>query len=336
MRTVVLGGGPVGLLAAYLMRADICLARDPGGDARLRALAPTYLWRTEATQRLLADLGILAVERTVLFGYLSEAGASLDVDDRGRAEYYRRSRSLPAGAEVVVPDSAMSSGRAGAIDTYDLSVDDVVNALLMRVSVHRCAVLGVQIVEREQGRLRPKVRVAVDGTESYLASGPQHINASNLVNTLPAPVYDGLVIPFDGSRDRPAVRTWEAYAKAFVKLPLSACPADLRLAYRSMDLAYLYVVSEDRRRHPYDRVAFRGDDAVLEFNAETMDEVLELACGFGEPVASGRWQVRGAARDPVEHAGTVRHIGRLARWSHAVRLHDVVEEVYRDVDDATA
>jgi hypothetical protein len=314
MDLVVLGAGPVGLLAAYLLDADACVGEVPGGAADLRRFAPTFLWRTEATEQLLADLDLFWTGRTVRVGYLDEAGVRDDFVDADRLEYVRRSRGLPPGAPVEVPPSAMSSGRGGELQTFDLSVDDVVRALLGRVSVTQGVVTAVEFLEREGARRVPRARIAL--------RGGAELWTQRVVSTIPAPALDALT-RYEGGFFRKTPGRWEAGRKTFVRAPVNVCGPVLEAA--AVEYAYVYVVSPDRVTFPYDRVTFPGGGvAVLEFNAEDEPGPVE-----GElERCSGRLQVRGQVRDAVEFGGALWSVGRLARWSHAVRLHDVVAELY--------
>jgi hypothetical protein len=96
--SIVLGAGPVGLVAAYLLDVE-CVGEEPGGSS-LRRYAPTYLWRTEATEQLLLDLDVPFEPTIERFGYLGDEGPKGDFTEEERIEYYRRSRGLAAGAPV--------------------------------------------------------------------------------------------------------------------------------------------------------------------------------------------------------------------------------------------
>ena len=318
MDRVVLGAGPIGLAAAYVLDADAVVAEIPGGS-RLRRYAPTFLWRTEATEALLVDLEVPFESRTVRFGCLDESGVGTEFSEAGRLVYFRRSRGIDPGAPVEVPDSAMASALSGEIETFDVSVDDLVEALLHHVEVTVGQVLAVD-VRPTDGRKAPRVRVAV--------SGEREIWTRSIVNTLPAPVFDSVVRHDDGHH-RAASRTWAAGDKTFIRVPLPAVSNEIRRARRELKLAYLYVVSPDRDRFPYDRVNLLDDSAVFEFNrpgAVPRGGTWEALDRF-----TGRVQVLGQARDAVEYAGAVWHVGRLARWSHSIRIHDVVEDLYEAV-----
>jgi hypothetical protein len=318
---IVLGAGPVGLVSSYLLGADLTVAEAVGGTG-LRRFAPTFLWRTPETEALLDELGLPAEPRTVRFGYLADDGVREEFSDAERVEYFRRSRGLPAGAPVEVPESAMSSGSSGRIETFEISVDDVVGALSHHVEVTLGRVLAVE-VRRTDGRRVPKVRVAVSGGREFWTR--------QLVNTLPAPAFDA-VSRHEDEHNRAAPREWPAGHKTFLRVPIEAVSAELRRARDELDLAYLYVVSPDRVRFAYDRVTFLDDVAVLEFNRE---EAVPTG-GDWERLErfSGRLQVSGPSRDPVEYGGAVWHVGRLARWHHGIRIHSVVEDMYEYAENA--
>ena len=121
-----------------------------------------------------------------------------------------------------------------------------------------------------------------------------------------------------GVAARVAVRArWPAGTKVFVEGdPL---PDLVRACGR---FAYIYVTRTDL---PFDRATLRPDGrCVYEFNdcRPLPGFLLEVS---GREVLSARVQVRGPSR-PEYHDGA-RHVGRLARWDHALRLHDVVERL---------
>jgi len=314
-RTVVLGAGPVGLVAAAILRADLVIGDNVGGDSRLRELAPTYLWRTPATERLLKEVGGGGFRpRTVRFGWIAPGGEVVDrVPEELRAYYYRRSRGLK-GLKTLVPDSAASSGRSGGIETFDVSVDELVRRLEARVTIVPGRVLEVTSSGAVEAFLR------VQGLE-------EPVRATRVINTLPAPIWDSLTPEFtntQGFRDR---REYSAGWKTWVVgKPFNVGIAkERRRGVREV----LYNVEPALL---FDRVKFlcgppaRG--CVYEFNS------IDAPLGFCEAVEavhvgpSARVQVLGDSREAEEWGGLVRHVGRMARWDHAIRIHDVAEELY--------
>jgi hypothetical protein len=307
---LVLGAGPIGLVAAYL-RDGLCVGAEVGGGD-LRRYAPTFLWRTAATERLLQELGLPREPRTVRFGYLGDTGVKLTYDQLDRLEYYRRSRGIESDAPVEVPRSVMSGGQPGVVETFDLEVDELVEVLLRSVEVCRSEIRAIGVEGDDLGRKIPKIRVVCEGFE---------LLSNRVTNTLPAPVFDHLLVGRERMKHfRPTPCEWLAGTKTFQRIDLDELdPAIVSAAERGF--AYLYVVSRDRARYPFDRVSFhRGRVASLEFNHP---HVLDA-----RDVLSGPFQVLGPSRDPIEFGGAVRHVGRFARWRHDVRLHDVVEELY--------
>lgn len=315
---LVLGAGPVGLIAAYL-RGGLCVGLKVGGGD-LRRYAPTFLWRTEATEVLLTELDLPWEPRTVRFGYLGDAGVLTTFGERDRLEYYRRSRGIAPDAPVGVPRSVMSGGLSGEIPTFNVSVEELVEALLGQVEVVQAEVKAIGFEGDGLGRRVPKVRVVLDKSE---------LLNKIVVNTLPAPVFDRLLVGVDRMKHfRPTHAEWKAGVKTFHRWRVSAMDELIRTAFEE-GYAYLYVVSKDRERYPFDRVTFvkEGGEqlAVLEYNWEGPMNVKPT-----HGLISGAFQVLGPSRDPVEFGGAVRHVGRLARWRHDVRLHDVVSEMYDD------
>lgn len=308
--TLVLGAGPVGLLAARLLRAEAVVGAEVGGSATLRSLAPTFLWRTPWTERLVHDLGLLVDPTEVRFGWICPFGVKDAPDELDLEIYLSRSR----GKGAARPPSLGSSGLPGRLPTFNLGVDELVERLLDQVEVTRAEVLRIDFPEDGE-RVHVELR---DGAT---------LESSAVVNTLPAPVWDRLTPAVGSIFER---RVWPAGTKWFV----TGDAYRFDLAEEADDprgRAYLYVSDP---KLPFDRVKIRrwwspGERFVYEFNREPPASfVAEVG---GELAWSGPAQVIGAPRDAYEWNGLVWHLGRLARWDHRVRLHDVTEEVYRAI-----
>lgn len=317
MDRVVLGAGPTGLIAAYLLETDVVVAERFGSG--IRRFTPTFLRRTPATEVLLDELSVPFSPRTIRFGYLGDVGVSTEFSSDDHLEYFRRSRGLEPGAPVEVPSSAALSV-TGEIETFDVSVDDLVSALAHHVQVFYGKISVVEIC-RTDGRTIPKIRIAVVGGREFWTR--------QLVNTLPAPVFEA-VVRHEDAHLRAAKREWSAVEKTFVRVPIAAVSAELRRARDELELAYVHVVSSDRVRFAYDGVTFLDDVAVFEFNRTAIPtggtwDALERF--------SARIQIDGPSRDSVEYGGTVWHLGRFARWRNEIFLDDVVEEIYGYLDD---
>lgn len=297
MDRLVLGAGPVGLLCAHLLRAP-CLGERPGGDAEVRRLVPTVLWYSPALAAILGDLGLPPEVEEVRFGFLGPRGLTQDVTPGERAEYLRRSGRDPDAA----PTSAISSGALGVLAGFRTTVDALCAALEARCDVRRGKVSGV-LPDLLEGR----VRVQATCGEAVVGE---------VVNTLPAPVFDGLLRGEAGSG-----RAWEAGWKWLVEGMSWADP--LREA-RDVGLRWVYVTDP---RIPFDRATFLPDGGFsYEFNAEPPTWFPEAV--FGRAVVGPLpLQVRGEPRPALEFGGLVRHAGRMARWDHRIRLHSVVDEV---------
>lgn len=295
MSRVVLGAGPVGLVAAYVLSTDCVVGTVPGGGG-VRTWAPTFVWRNDAMERLLRSLGAPTTTREVRVGYLGPTGIKLVASASEREEYYRRSRGIPADVDVKLPSSAMSSGRR-TFEAFDLSMDALTNALL-------CA---VRVVEKTVVRIGARDRTAV----AFFEDGSV-LETEEMINTLPAPVFDRLAGRLG--------RTWEAGKKVFVR---GVDRFGLDRA-RMEGLSYLYVTDPDLE---FDRVNLL-DDVVYEFNdREPTPAFLETV--EGEVVTRGRFQIRGEPRKRRDDKiPEIKHVGRLARWDHRIRVHDVAEECY--------
>lgn len=294
--TIVLGGGPVGLVAAYINKADYCVTdRDPSAPV-LRSWAPTYIWRSAATIRLLDSLGMSWKPRDVRVAFISRAGVAWEASAEDRVAYYARSRATSLVASEV-PSSAMSDGLE-CIETFDVGMDDLVKSLMLHVRIRRATAIGVS---------GDSTHVVLDLKDDI---GELRVHTTRLINTLPAPVFDKI----SGNRHG---REWPAVLKTFV---LGSPEMDLRGVH------YAYVTDPTI---PYDRVNVLPTGAcVYEFNGSPPDPEF-ISSVYGRVVFSGEVQVIGEPRRLISDPRLpIIHVGRFARWNRD-RLHDVAEQMYK-------
>lgn len=299
MNALVLGAGPVGLLSAYVLRVP-CVGERVGGCAEVRRLAPSVLWYLPALAGVLEGLGLPVDLEEVRFGFWGPRGVTSDVTPSERAEYLRRSGRDPDAPTV----SALSSGAAGSLLCFRTPVDALCDALARRVELYvgRVSAVSVNYFEKAWTVLL----------------GSRELRASLLVNSLPAPAFDRLLGAGGGFP-----RTWDAGSKWFVR-GQSAWADPLRVA-RDAGLRWLYVTDP---RIPFDRATVLpdGEGFAYEFNSEPPSWFFGAVYG-DVPLGPLPLQVYGEPRPAVEFWGLLRNVGRLARWDHRIRLHDVAEEL---------
>jgi hypothetical protein len=246
---------------------------------------------------VLRDLGLPADTEEVRFGFWGPRGVTQDVTPGERAEYLRRS-----GRPAAAPSSAVSSGAPGLLTCFRTTVDALCAALEARVRVWLGKVSFVR-PEPATGRVRVEA-----GDELY--------ETGLLVNTLPAPAFDGLL-----RREG----TWCIGRKSFAE---GMAWADALRVARDAGLRWVYVTDP---RIPFDRVTILpGGTFAYEFNGDTPPWFPEVVNGSWV-VRDALLQVLGEPRPAEESGGLVRHMGRMARWDHRIRLHDVAEEALRDL-----
>lgn len=286
----------MGLIAAHLLRASVVIGEDPGGGRSLRGLAPFHLWRTGATEEFLTSLGVAWRAEVAEFGFWTERGISASLLPWERDAYLSRSRG-----RTVTSESAACSGLPGVLLTFDRTVDDLTHALLSRVPNLR------------EGRVEA-VLPRSDAIHVHLRGGDVY-RADAVVNTLPRPVFDAL-LPADCARG-------------------GLCPSGPKCFVRGAafhpDLAswmwrrrWLYVTHP---AIPFDRVTRVSDfEFSYEFNSSPPDFFSDCVCGSCV-LSVPRVQVLGEPRSEFEFDGRVRHVGRMARWDHGIRLHNVIEDL---------
>lgn len=291
MNSFVLGAGPVGLLASHLLCLP-CIGARRGGSSDLRRLAPTHLWHSNKLEAVLSSLGLSTEVEEVRFAFWGPRGVSQEVSESERQNYLRRS-----GRGSDAPTSAISSGAKGSLTCFKTTVDELCGALLASVELREEKVHWIK-VDLLEGRLL----LGLDRGET---------SSTLLVNTLPAPTFEDLLRgPF-------VQRPWESGRKVFVEGMAWADP--LRLA-REAGLRWLYVTDP---QIPFDRVNILSDGYSYEFNGACPDWFPEAV--NGRVVLDAPLQVLGTPREEFSLGGLVRHVGRMARWDHRIRLHNVAE-----------
>jgi len=305
--TLVLGAGPVGLIAAEILGARYVVGKDPGGSKTLRNLAPTYLWWTPSVERFLLDLGLNWGSRWVKFGWLCSGEVRDAPSEADLKSYYRRSRG---GVSGKVPSSVASSGKPGEIEVSSVPLEQIIDLLLERNLIYEMEVESIF-------HLGTVIRFNQSPTVEF--------PATTLVNTLPRSVFCEMIFP---KMEFPpeAKAGWKTFVSG------DAYTSALDRVWEERELDFLYVADESL---PFERVKFLHDSwknerFVYEFNAVSVPpEFLDLV--HGKQVYSAPLQISEVSTRPrvEELGGRVRNVGRLARWDHSIRLHDVIEELYR-------
>lgn len=314
MKIVVLGAGPVGLVVASILRADCVIGEKLGGSWRggrncLRNLAPTYLWRNSRVCDWLKSLNVDFEPRTVKFGWLVHGSVFSSPSERDLRAYYYRSRD--ATLDGVVPDHVASSRKFGELEVCDFDFDDVILKVFRRVEY-----IGSRIIKVDVGDSDSKILITV-------STSKEPIFADVVVNTLPAPIWDELLMKNGLSLN---LGYWSAGWKSFVCGEAWDVRLEKEYAMGSERREFFYVSDP---HVPFDRVKIRESDDdndrfVYEFNRITVPQGFEREVNGGV-LFSKRLQVRGRFRDELGWGGRVYHLGRMARWDPSIRIHDVVE-----------
>jgi hypothetical protein len=281
---VVLGCGLVGLLAAYLIEADVLIGRSAGVSALSRFL-PGFVRRGEAIVALARELG------------LPTGGRTARVVDLDRT----RERSVEE------------------FDATRFDREDLARKLLNRMEPTVGEVTAVEI-RRTDGRELPRVRVAV--------SGGREVWTRQVVNALPAPAFD-TVRRHEDVFNRAVAREWTAPETTLIRVPVATLSERVRRALEEPGAVGVRAPGTDASV-PFERVWAKGDEAILEIRRP---ELVPTGGAWGEiPTLRRAIHPKGASRDPVEHAGTVLHVGRLARWDRRIGLNEVARDLlaYRE------
>jgi hypothetical protein len=309
MTKVVLGSGPIGLIAAKILKANLIIGDRIGGNILLRNITPTYLWRTEATKRFLNELGMQWKEKDIRFGWITPEEKYVDVaSTEDRICYYHRSRNTYH--KESIPTSVASSGKAGIIESFDVSVGDIVTRLTMNYNGLRTKIQSIKM-------LAPQMFL--------INTDEGNVSTNQIINTLPAHIWDRVFysLSFMCKKRGYALgpKCW-VLGKAFTKKLQDQRDHSFR--------KFLYCADPEI---PFDRVTFLNDHQCYQFSYEfnkylPPDDFVEEV--DGEVILSGDYQILGNGKESKEFNGDVYHVGRFARWDHSIRIHDVIEELYND------
>ncbi len=314
-KKVVLGAGPIGLITAYLLKADVVIGQKIGGDKLTRSISPNYLWRTESTKRLLKDLNIKWKARDIQFGWILPGERYERVPRlQDRRFYYNRSRNVNSNPKTFIPPSVASSGKVGVIKSFDITIDHVINTIML---IKDFDILSSKV---DAVKMLTPLSLLIDA-----ANVSNMISTNCVINTLPAYVWDKIFV----SLPMREIRGWAAGPKCWVVG--KAWSKKLQDEYNHSFQKFLYCADP---KIPFDRVTFLNYQQPYQFSYEfnkylPPDGFIEKV--DGELLKSGDFQLHGSPRESKWTDGCIYHIGRFARWDHSIRIHNAIEELYGQV-----
>ena len=314
MHTVILGSGPVGLITNFIVGSDCVIGEHSEGNKTLRSIAPMFLWRTSYTERFLNELGISYSPRAIKFGWiLPNKKVSIYPELKDRRSYYYRSRGIiriGKDSDKDMPSSVASSGKIGVIETFNVALDSVVEELSKVTPVLRGKIMAIEW----DGE---KFFIEVDNFKSRIVT-------DRIINTLPLNVWNNLLKNVDRTLYHQvcisARKTWV----------VGAAYDPIILEYiRHKQYKYLYCADPSI---PFDRVTVNNinkNSFNYEFNGDKNEEISNFVNKIdGSVFLSGDYQIVTGGGEKLQFNDSVLHVGRMARWDHSIRLHNVIEELY--------
>ena len=308
---LVLGAGPAGLIAGYILRAPVVGEVVGGQQAESLPLGPRIFEVTEDSIRLFESLGIdwqpIVREYRVGYSRVGDKTTAEVPDDNFRLDYYRKTRDPNAES---FPKSCLSGGR-NSIFGIDLSL--VVTELKKRVAV----IPGiVHYIDRTPRGYQVTCVTKADG---YLRVS-SNIPCEHLVSTIPLPSLVKTLnkpVELEQPKSKSTYFAW-VYTSAFEVNPFS-----------SDEGTFDYVYFADKSI-PFHRATKGGTDiACLEFESE--DRLEKFISSVTIDSIIDTQEIKGAQLtnklDLQEFQG-VKLLGRYGTWNHGVKLEDVVKEVY--------
>ena len=308
---LVLGAGPAGLIAGYLLRIPVVGEVVGGQQTEVLSLGPRIFEITEDSIKLFESLNIdwQSKVKEYRVGYASPGKPTTVTipDDQFRLDYYRKTRDPNA---ETFPESCLSGGKNVIMG---IGLDIVVNELKKRVAV----IPGrVHYIDRTP---RGYQVVCITKTADCLKVS-SNLPCERLISTIPLPV---LVKTMNKPVEVEQPKSKSTY---FVWVHTDSFKID---PFKSDEGEFDYVYFADQSCLYHRATKIGSNIACLEF--ENLDRFNQFKAEVDRRYLLDTRVVPGAQLTNklglTEYQG-ITLLGRYGTWDHGVKLEDVVKEVY--------
>ena len=309
---LVLGAGPAGLIAGYLLRIPVVGEVVGGQQAEGLSLGPRIFEVTEDSIKLFESLGIdwqkEVREYKVGYARIGSPTTATIPNDQFRLDYYRKTRDPNA---ETFPESCLSGGK-NVITGIDLDI--VVRELQSRVAV----IPGrVQYIDRTP---RGYQVTCVTRMDNFLKVS-SNLPCESLISTIPLPILVKAMnkpVEMEQPKSKSTYFAW-VYTGCFESDPFES---------EEGTFDYVYFADSTCLFHRATKIA--PGMACLEFESS------ERLNAFIHDVVDTRYlvshkEIKGAQltnKLGLQEYQGITLLGRYGTWNHGVKLEDVVKEVY--------
>lgn len=305
MRQIILGGGLSGLIWAVYHPNSIIIEPGPLGGMIHSNMGPMMLHATEEVKEFVRKIGLEPKTRIVQVGYTRDLETIHSEPDRNfRNEYYYHSRLLGPKHKATV--SSMSAGSSAFI-AIDIPMSDIIER-----TVEYLKTIGIKILrERVESihSLGPGTSIKLEETNIWDCT-------DEIISTIPMNIFQKLV-------KESMLTPSNLLTKVFVDY--GHIPPSI---YNAFD--YVYVVPDYPSR--LTRIIL-SDTITYEYTIGTNDDPQEQI-----PYLAGGVIQTSVLPGVIRHSknilywNNIRFLGRTARWSHSIKLNDVIKEAQEDVE----
>ena len=293
----IIGGGISGLIASLYNKDFKIISNDIGGQFGKKNLGPRILQVSKSSFNLLNDLNLRAKTKTCKIGFKIGDHFVDSVSKEDRVKYYLKSRCInDINLSVQYKQeysSSMSDGKS-EIDYYDVSWQDIIEALIERTSAPIIGkVSKIDLVKKE-------LTIVDENNLSFVNK------YEKLISTIPAPVF------------------YKLSGKKYEFLRYASKLFVLSSNYDIKDYDYVYF---PENKNKCNRITKVKDNLYsveytfinrnyLSFNTVNSIDMQMLPIG---QIISGS----------VEKLENFEFLGRFAEWQHNVRITEVIEKSRR-------
>lgn len=284
MLNLIIGGGIVGLLAAYYNDDYLLISKDIGGQMSENVLGPRILEVNEYSKKLLKEFNIKENIKTATIGYEVDGLLVSKVKKEDRINYYMKSRCIDNFDDV--PSSVMSDGK-NKIYYYDLNwnklITEIKNKIKDRIIYH-----DVKKIDISHKILQ------LDNNDTIIYS--------KLISTIPAPLFYKLSNIKNDSFN---------YINKYFMITTTQ-------VFDIKNYDYVYFTSNKNSYHRITKL--KNNKYCIEYTTngdadfsliDKSDECYFIKYG---QLVSGK----------VDKFDDIRFLGRFAEWNHHIKVDDVV------------
>lgn len=307
MKDVIIGFGISGLLWKYYFPESEVYYKKIGGQMNSLTTPPIFIHYTWETKRLLKDLDLKAKKTNcqIRYYYDGKIHKFLDIEKR---------------KEMVIKKINMYGKKIRNLFPQDLNLSTMSNKI--KIFDIKSSTLFSKIIENiKKDKIFEKEVILINTLDKeIILNDYSQIKYDRLISTIPAVDFERIAFDF-------------SFNKHFEYYPSTIVLTDFLLPeFEKFKTGILYVIDN---KYPFTRIGFsEKDNNKFTYEITGIVRKEELLKFFEQKnILDISYQNIGIIKsNPVQDTKDMIFLGRLAQWSHEIKIQQVLKKIYYYLD----